>query len=121
MTPASAQSSSPPSPDDSPIDLEALARQLWAIGDITRLRILMMLPTSPECQSCNKVSALAQRLGLSQPTVSNHLGRLRTLGIVRHQKLCRDVYYWINPEMAGQILEDLRLALKFQDCGEESS
>ena len=94
------------------MEVDTLARQLWTIGDATRLRILAMLPTAPDCQHRANVSQLAEALGLSQPTVSNHLARLRTLGIVKHSRICRDVYYWIDPDLAEEIVENLRSALK---------
>ena len=94
------------------MDVEDLARCLWTIGDVTRLRILQMLPTSPDCCGGKNVSQLAEELELTQSTVSNHLARLRTLGIIRHTKQCRDVYYWIDPERAEQIEDQLRQALK---------
>ena len=94
------------------VNEEDLARYLWTIGDVTRLRILEMLPTTPECCEGKNVSQIAEHLGLTQSTVSNHLARLRTLGIIRHTKQCRDVYYWIDPERADEIVEQLQLALK---------
>ncbi|NDV61309.1 winged helix-turn-helix transcriptional regulator [Puniceicoccales bacterium CK1056] len=94
------------------IDEEDLARCLWTIGDVTRLRILELLPGSPDCSEGKNVSQIADELDLKQSTVSNHLARMRTLGIVRHTKQCRDVYYWIDPERAEQIEAQLRKALK---------
>jgi len=93
-------------------DPEELARCLWTIGDVTRLRILRLLPGSPECEAGKNVSQLAEELGLTQSTVSNHLARLRTLGIVRHMKRCRDVYYWIDPARARAVAAGLEQALK---------
>ena len=94
------------------VDVEDLARCLWTIGDLTRLRILQLLPATPDCCQGKNVSQLAEELELTQSTVSNHLARLRTLGIVRNTKQCRDVYYWIDRERAEQIEEQLRQALK---------
>ena len=94
-----------------PIDSELLARQLWTIGDVNRLRLLALLPHAPDCASGANVTDLAEKLGLSQPSVSNHLARLRTLGLVRYQKICRDVYYWIDPEVAEEVCQQLRHAL----------
>lgn len=94
------------------LNVEDLARCLWTIGDVTRLRILRMLPTTPECCQGKNVSQIAEELDLKQSTVSNHLARLRTLGIVRHTKQCRDVYYWIDPERAREIGEQLAAAMK---------
>ncbi len=93
-------------------DAEELARCLWTIGDVVRLRILRLLPGTPDCRAGKNVSQLAEELGLTQPTVSNHLARLRTLGIVRHMKRCRDVYYWIDPVRARAVVAGLERALK---------
>lgn len=97
-------------------DPSKLARELWTIGDYNRLRILALLPSTPDCEHQNNVTQIAEKLGLSQPTVSNHLARMRTLGIVRGQKMCRDVYYWIDQEVAEAIVRDLTLAM--QGAGE---
>ena len=94
------------------VNEEDLARCLWTIGDVTRLRILEQLPTTPDCCEGKNVSQLAEEMDLTQSTISNHLARLRTLGIVRHTRQCRDVYYWIDPERAEQISEQVRSALK---------
>ncbi len=96
------------------VNEEDLARCLWTIGDVTRLRILEQLPTSPDCCGGKNVSQLANELELTQSTISNHLARLRTLGIIRHTRQCRDVYYWIDPERAEQISEQVRSALKLK-------
>ena len=96
------------------IDEEDLARCLWTIGDMTRLRILELLPGTPDCCAGKNVSQIAEELDLTQSTVSNHLARLRTLGIVRNTKKCRDVYYWVDPERAEQIVSQLQQALKME-------
>lgn len=93
---------------------ELLAKRLWTIGDDVRLCLLSLLPASESASPAMNVSQLAGTLGLSQPTVSNHLARLRTLGIVRHRRVGRDVFYWIDAGAAESILEDLRRALKTQ-------
>ncbi|MCC5840029.1 MAG: helix-turn-helix transcriptional regulator [Opitutales bacterium] len=93
---------------------ELLAKRLWTIGDDVRLCLLGLLPASETATPAMNVSQLAGTLGLSQPTISNHLARLRTLGIVRHRRVGRDVFYWIDAEAAERILEDLRRALKTQ-------
>jgi DNA-binding transcriptional ArsR family regulator len=106
-------------PDRPPVDLEDLARCLWTIGDLTRLQLLERLPKSLDCADAQNVSRLAEELGLTQSTVSSHLARLRTLGIVRPSRRCRDVHYTIDRERVEQIVEDLRRALKL--CVESES
>ncbi len=90
---------------------EELAKQLWAIGDIARLRILRLLPHSPNCEHENNVSQLADKLGMPQPTISHHLKVLRQAGVISNKKMCRDVFYWIDRERSGQIDGALREVL----------
>jgi ArsR family transcriptional regulator len=84
-----------------------LAKQLWAVGDPVRLRILRLLPHGPDCAHDNNVSSLAKRLGLSQPTISHHLRVLRQAGLVSYRKMCRDVYYWTDSAGAAAMLANL--------------
>ncbi len=90
------------------MDLEALAKQLWAIGDPVRLRILRLLPTEPTCENACNVSKIAERMGISQPTTSHHLRILRQAGIIRYRRMCRDVIYWIDLDASGRVCCELR-------------
>ena len=83
---------------------EKLARQLKALGDPERLRILCKLPDSPRCEEVLNVSELSQELKISQPMVSHHLGVLRNAGLVQFEKMCRDVYYWIDRKEVDKVL-----------------
>src|SRR4029077_4752578 len=56
---------------------EGLARQLKAIADPTRLAILAALASRPRT-----VTELAERFGLAQPTVSNHIKMLDEAGLI---------------------------------------
>lgn len=103
-----------PMKEPPPVDVEDLARCLWTVGDVTRLAILQRLPDNPDCQTGRNVSQLAEDLGLSQSTISNHLARLRTLGIIRQTRKCRDIYYWIDPKRAESIERQLSQALKLR-------
>lgn len=85
------------------IDLDTLAKQLWAIGDPVRLQILRLLPTEPTCENACNVSKIAERIGLSQPATSHHLRILRQAGIVTNEKKCRDMIYWIDLEAASNV------------------
>ncbi len=75
-----------------------LAEQLKAVADPTRLRILQLLPPTRDCERVYNVSELAEELGIPQPTVSHHLKVLYNAGLVQSDKMCRDVYYWIDRE-----------------------
>lgn len=79
-------------------DLTRLSERLKAVADTTRLRILQLLPTRPDCELVYNVSELAEELRIPQPTVSHHLKVLYNAGLVRSEKMCRDVYYWIDKQ-----------------------
>ena len=86
---------------------EELAKQLWALGDIARLNILRLLPRESNCEHGNNVSQLAEKLGMTQPTVSHHLRVLRQAGLVDNKKMCRDVFHWVDPKQAEIVLNHL--------------
>jgi len=92
---------------DSAQNNETLARQLWAVGDPVRLRILRMLPSEPNCEAPCNVSKVADAIGLSQPTASHHLRVLRQAGIIENRRMCRDVIYWVRQDEADAVTEAL--------------
>ena len=89
------------------VEIEVLAKQLWALGDPVRLQILGILPTEPSCHNACNVSKIAERIGLSQPAISHHLRILRQAGIITNEKKCRDMIYWIDLEATGAVREQL--------------
>ena len=58
-----------------------LVKVLKALSDKNRLRILKMLQAKKMC-----VCELASALGITQPSVSRHLGILKSAGLVRDRK-----------------------------------
>ena len=99
------------------LDLDTLAKQLWAIGDPVRLEILRILPTEPTCENACNVSKIAELIGLSQPATSHHLRILRQAGIITNRKMCRDMIYWVDLEASGEVCETLREVLSRGGCG----
>lgn len=97
------------------LDIDTLAKQLWALGDPVRLQILQILPTEPTCHNACNVSTIAERIGLSQPATSHHLRVLRQAGIITNQKKCRDMIYWIDLDSAGPVSDHLAELLKGTD------
>src|SRR2546427_11956821 len=67
--------------------LRELRSYYRALGDVNRLRIVQILVTEGE----QPVSELARRLRISQPLMSWHLRRLRRAGIIRMERLGREV------------------------------
>jgi ArsR family transcriptional regulator, arsenate/arsenite/antimonite-responsive transcriptional repressor len=90
------------------IDLDTLAKVLWAIGDPVRLQILRLLPTEPTCENACNVSKIAERIGLSQPATSHHLRILRQAGIITNEKKCRDMIYWIDLDSISGVSASLQ-------------
>lgn len=94
------------------VEMDTMARQFWAIGDPVRLRILRILPSEPSCEQACNVSKIAERIGLSQPSISHHLRILRQAGIITNQKMCRDVIYWVRPEVLSELQGELSEVLE---------
>lgn len=66
-----------------------------ALADPTRLQLLQILARQPqERPLC--VNALATRLGVSQPAVSQHLRVLRSLGLVQAVRRGARVHYFLD-------------------------
>ena len=81
--------------------------KLKALGDPTRLRILELLPDHEDCEEVYNVSGLAEALDVPQPTVSHHLKVLFNAHLVKSQKMCRDVYYWIDRKAYDAAIAEL--------------
>jgi ArsR family transcriptional regulator, cadmium/lead-responsive transcriptional repressor len=71
-----------------PTEDELLAKYFRVLADRTRLRILSTLATEGELS----VGDLVVRLGVAQPSVSNHLACLRWCGFVEARRDHRVVY-----------------------------
>jgi ArsR family transcriptional regulator, arsenate/arsenite/antimonite-responsive transcriptional repressor len=68
-----------------------------ALADPTRLRLVRILASQPS-DSALCVNALAMRLGISQPAVSQHLQVLRSVGLVYPVRRGPRVHYYLNRE-----------------------
>lgn len=72
-----------------------------ALSDPTRLRLIQLLG-SCEPGACEGgalcVNALAQRLGVTQSAVSQHLRILRQVGLVRGDRQGTFMHYSLNPD-----------------------
>ena len=79
---------------------EHATRLLQALADPTRLRLVAALLEQPAC-----VEELAERLGLSAPTISHHLGRLDQAGLLNRR---REQYYTVCEARPGPLARTLR-------------
>ena len=78
---------------DQPEDLRELRLVHKTLADVNRLRILRRLAAAPAT-----VTELIAHVGLSQPLVSWHLGRLRAAGLVAARRSGRETVHTILPE-----------------------
>ena len=76
---------------------------LRALANQQRLLILCHLQAAGELS----VSALGERMSLSQSALSQHLARLRADGIVNFRREAQSLFYHIIDDRAARLLERL--------------
>jgi len=81
---------------------QRLAPRLRALGDPTRLSILLYL-----AERATSVGEVARRFELAQPTVSAHLRALRGAGLVSGTRSEGRTVYRVEQERLAQLLQDL--------------
>ena len=91
MSPRAPKKSSPGQLTLDPELCRQAAETFSAMGDPSRVTILVHLAQGEHC-----VSDLAGRLGISESAVSQHLRLLRTLRLVRPRREGRHVYYSLD-------------------------
>lgn len=80
------------------------ARMLSLLANENRLLVLCHLVAEGEMT----VTSLAEAVGLSQPALSQHLGRLREDGLVATRKVSQTVFYRLADPKAAALLGLLR-------------
>ena len=91
---------------DQPDDLRELRRFHKTLADVNRLRIVRVLAERPAT-----VTELIEAVGLSQPLVSWHLGKLREVGLVTARRNGRETVHTIVPEAFLQFADRQARAL----------
>ncbi len=72
-------------------ELDQLANLLRLLSDKTRLTIVLLLSRGER-----NVTSLCEELRLPQPTVSHHLGLLRSSNLVANRRDGKQVFYVLN-------------------------
>jgi DNA-binding transcriptional ArsR family regulator len=83
-----------------PTEPELVGKYFRALGAPTRVRILELLQKHDELS----VGEIVERLGQSQPKVSNHLACLRWCGFVQTRREHPTVLYRVADERVTQLL-----------------
>ncbi len=82
-------------------DLEEAARLFKVLGSATRLQLLVLVDSEP-----TTVGALADRAGIPQPLVSQHLRTLRQTGLVTVTKAGRERIYEVVDHHVTHVVRD---------------
>ncbi|HKP94329.1 MAG TPA: metalloregulator ArsR/SmtB family transcription factor [Fibrobacteria bacterium] len=88
--------------------METLVRNLKALSDKNRLRILKLLQIKSLC-----VCEITEILAVSTPTISNHLSVLVDAGFLRSEKEGRWVHYHLVHSPASSEVASLLPLLQF--------
>jgi DNA-binding transcriptional ArsR family regulator len=99
-----------------PTESELLAKYFRVLADHSRLRILETLAAGEELS----VGELVERLGIPQPSVSNHLACLRWCGFVAARREHRAVYNRIADPRVVRLIGLARELLEENDEHVES-
>ncbi len=78
--------------------------KLKALSDETRLDIINLLSTEPLC-ACD----ILESFGITQPTLSYHMKLLTASGLVSSERTGKWIYYSLDKEEMGDLLEYLKL------------
>ncbi len=84
--------------------LRTTEKLLGAIGDPTRIKILLLLSRREMC-----VCELESALELPQPTVSHHLGLLEQANLLERSKKARWVFYKVRDSPVLDLVKGLML------------
>lgn len=82
----------------SPADAERTAAMFKALSDPVRLRLFSKVASHPDGEAC--VCDVAD-VGVSQPTVSHHLKKLREAGLLTSERRGTWVYYQVAPSVVA--------------------
>lgn len=95
-------------------EADALASIFKALADPTRVRLLRYLAESAAGTAC--ACHLPDALGISQPTLSFHMGKLHDAGLVAREKRGRWVHWTVRPESLAAVRGFLDLPVRDQNC-----
>ena len=84
-------------------DLDAASRMLRSMSNDRRLVILLLLRGKEM-----SVNDIAERIGLSQSALSQHLAILRSDGLVKTRRQAQSIFYSLASETAMTLLDNVQ-------------
>ena len=94
------------------VPIEKQAALFGVLADPTRLKLLKLLSQQKEPDALC-VNALAFRLGVTQPAVSQHLKVLKDAGLVQGEKRGYRAHYFVKQEALNKAQELISQTLEF--------
>lgn len=85
-------------------DFDKTVDAFKALGDPTRLKVLRLLSDSGN-NLC--VTAIAHKLVIAQPTISQHLKVLKNVGIVKAQRMGNHVHYRLDLQRVASLRDEI--------------
>lgn len=85
---------------EAPAEPDLVAKYFRVLSDPTRVRVLELLGDRGELS----VGELAERVGQSQPALSNHLACLRWCGFVERERRHPNVFYRVADQRVLEVL-----------------
>jgi ArsR family transcriptional regulator len=85
-----------------------IARIFVALGDPHRQRIVLMFEPGERLN----IGQIAGASTLSRTAVTHHLRVLREAGVLRSEKIGREVYFWLDADTVRQALDAVREYVK---------
>jgi biotin operon repressor len=79
------------------IQLDRIVEFYKTMGDPTRIRIVAILAKGPL-----HGQAIAGKLGLSAPTITHHLKKLRDIHVVYDRRVKNTIYFYLNESLINQ-------------------
>ncbi|SMQ69964.1 hypothetical protein SAMN05444673_1770 [Bacillus sp. OV166] len=79
------------------IQLDRVVAFYKTMGDPTRIRIVAILAKGPL-----HGQAIAGKLGLSAPTITHHLKKLREIHVVYDRRVKNTIYFYLNESLINQ-------------------
>ncbi|MGD7043474.1 metalloregulator ArsR/SmtB family transcription factor [Jeotgalibacillus proteolyticus] len=92
------------------MQLEKQVLFLKSIGDPTRIKILHLLAAKPL-----HGQAIAGKLGLTPPTITHHLNKLRESGVVISRRDKNTIYFELNKKMMTQHLTSILAIMDYKE------
>jgi biotin operon repressor len=89
------------------MQLDKLVAFYKTMGDPTRVRIVSLLAKGPL-----HGQAIAGKLGLTPPTITHHLKKLRDISVVTEKRDKNTIYFYLNQKMIKQQAKALTLLLE---------